>query len=100
MIDQLSQEYWKAVYCRDGTKGELKKQFAFLRVHWSTSEKTGKEGWAIFERPVEGENGDTKYYFSNLPLQTADVKLVEHVHRRQTIERFYQDTKDELGLDQ
>lgn len=100
LINKLPQDYWKVICWRDGTKGELKKQFAFLRVHWSTSEKMGKEGWLIFERPVQGEDGDTKYYFSDLSLQTPEVKLVEYVHRRHTIERFYQDAKDELGLDQ
>ncbi len=100
LIDKLPQDYWKVICWRDGTKGKLKKRFAFLRVHWATSSKMGKEGWLIFERPVQGEDGDTKYYFSNLPRQTPEVKLVEYVHRRHTIERFYQDAKDELGLDQ
>ncbi|MDI6707446.1 MAG: hypothetical protein HPY74_12840 [Firmicutes bacterium] len=49
---------------------------------------------------MPGETGDTKYYFSDLPLDTPDVKIVEYVHRRHTIDRFYQDAKDELGLDQ
>jgi SRSO17 transposase len=49
---------------------------------------------------VEGEKGETKYYFSNLPIEMPYVKLVEYVHRRYTIERFYQDAKSELGLDQ
>jgi len=85
---------------REGSKGELKKEFAFLRVHWGTSTKVGEEGWLIFEKPVEEEKGDIKYYFSNLSIDTPYVKLVEYVHRCHTIERFYQDTKSELGLDQ
>lgn len=100
LIDKIPQDYWKVICWRDGSKGKLKKQFAFLRVHWSTQTKTGQQGWLVFERPLPGEEGDTKYYFSNLPIDTPDVKIVEYVHRRHTIERFYQDAKDELGLDQ
>ena len=100
LIDKIPQDYWKVISWRDGSKGELKKQFAFIRVCWSTQTKLGKPGWLVFERPVPGEAGDTKYYFSNLPIDTPDVRIVEYVHRRYTIDRFYQDAKDELGLDQ
>lgn len=71
-----------------------------MRARWSTKTKLGQQGWIVFERPVPGTSGDLKYYFSNLPIETPDVKLVEYIHRRHVIERFYQDAKDELGLDQ
>ncbi|HEY8401525.1 MAG TPA: hypothetical protein VIK89_09700, partial [Cytophagaceae bacterium] len=77
-------------------------QFYFntLRVYWEISSKVGEEGWFIFEKPMEEEKGETKYYFSNLPIETPYVKLVKYVHRRYTMERFYQDVKSELGLGQ
>ncbi len=100
LVAKLPKDYWKVICWREGSKGELKKEFAFLRVHWGTSTKVGEEGWLIFEKPVDGEKGDIKYYFSNLSIDTPYVKLVEYVHRRHTIERFYQDAKSELGLDQ
>lgn len=50
---------------------------------------------------MEGEKCEAKYYFSNLPIETLYVKVVEYVHWRYTIYmRFYQDVKSELGLDQ
>lgn len=100
LMSKLPESYWKTICWRDGSKGKLQKQFAFLRAHWATKTKLGQQGWIIFERPVPGTTGDLKYYFSNLPIETPDIKLVEYIHRRHAIERFYQDAKDELGLDQ
>ncbi len=99
LIGKLSEEDWKSICWREGSKGELKRQFAFIRARWSTKSKLGTQGWVIFERPIPGEEGDIKYYFSNLPLETPDFRIVEYLHRRHTIERFYQDAKYELGLD-
>lgn len=100
LVNKIPESHWKVIAWRDGSKGLLKKQFAFLRVRWSTKAKTGSQGWLVFERPVAGDTGDTKYYFSNLPETAPEVKIVEYLHRRHLIERFYQDAKDELGLDQ
>jgi len=100
IIRTIPESSWQTISWRDGTKGELKKQFVFIDAYWSTIEKTGSLGSIIFERPVPGEEGDIKYYFTDLPLEVPEIKVVEYLHRRHTIERFYQDAKDELGLDQ
>jgi len=100
ILGTIPESSWRTISWRDGTKGALKKQFAFMDAYWSTLEKTGSPGCIIFERPAPGEDGDIKYYFSDLPAETPDIKIVEYLHRRHTIERFYQDAKDELGLDQ
>ena len=60
----------------------------------------GKQGWLVFERLVPGDTGNTKYYFSNLPMDTPDIRIVEYVYQQHTIDRFYRDAKDKLGLDQ
>ena len=56
-------------------------------------------GWLIHERPLPGEEGDCKWYFSNLGEGAEPERLVELAHRRHEIERFYQDAKNELGFD-
>jgi len=88
---------------------KLSEQFAAVRVHWATGGAqlltshhrvyTGPEGWLLGERPVPGDSGEVKWYFSNLPADTSLHRLVELAHSRWPIEQFYEDAKGECGLD-
>ena len=60
----------------------------------------GSSGWLIGERPMVGRRGDSKYYFAWGLDEMALNDLVELLHSRWVIERFYQDAKGELGLDE
>jgi SRSO17 transposase len=87
----------------------LRKQFLAIRGHWATGGAqfstshtrvvTGPEGWLLGERPVPGDRGEVKWYFSNLPAHTQLHRLVELAHSRWPIEQFYEDAKGEWGLD-
>lgn len=105
---------WQTVTWREGTKGPLRKQFLAIRVHRATGNPTwgeeglstsharvttGSEGWLLAERPVPGEDGERKYYYANLPADTALIRLVTIAHARWLIEQFYEDGKGEAGLD-
>ena len=106
----LSEEAWQVVSWREGTKGMLSKQMVALRVHRATGSQerysrahqhvsTGPEGWLIVERPLPGEEGDSKYYFSTLPADQLSVeRLGALAHSRWVIEQFYEDAKGECGL--
>ena len=48
---------------------------------------------------MPGAHGDVKWYYSNLPADTALQRLVELAHSRWPIEQFYEDAKGEYGLD-
>jgi len=89
------------------------------RVH------TGPEGWLLAERPVsapksqkpstdepvspadtskpevagEQEVPEIKYWFSSLPPETSIARLITLAHARWVIEQFYEDAKQECGLD-
>ena len=96
----LPESAWETITWREGSKGLLTKQFAFMRVHRTTDRRgTGPIGWLICERPLPGHEGEWKWYFSNLPEDTSHERLVRLAHRRHEIERYYEDAKDELGLD-
>jgi hypothetical protein len=41
---------------------------------------TGPEGWLIGERPLPGERGDAKWYFSTLPADTPWERLIALAH--------------------
>jgi SRSO17 transposase len=109
VLEALPADRWQSITWRQHDDGALCKQFVAVRVHWalggaqfSTSHSrvfTGPEGWLLGERPVPGERGDRKWYFSNLPVDTPLHQLVELAHSRWPIEQFYEDAKGECGLD-
>ena len=56
-------------------------------------------GWLIGERPVDGDRGEVKYHFAWGMDRMGLDDIVELAHSRWIIERFYQDAKGEVGLD-
>ena len=116
---------WQTIAWREGTKGTMQVQAVALRVHWATGSSlhstthsrvhTGPEGWLLAERPVppavaddgqptagepqEKEEEQIKYWFSVLPADASLSRLVLLAHARWVIEQFYQDAKQECGLD-
>lgn len=101
LLADLPTEAWQRVSWRDGVKGPLVKQCARVRVY--RAERKGGHlattGWLIGERPLAGHSGDPKYYFAWGHDGLSLEELIEQAHIRWVIERFYQDAKGELGLD-
>ena len=87
----------------------LRKQFVAVRVHWATGGaqfstshhrvSTGPEGWLLGERPVPGDHGDVKWYYSNLPAETRLQRLVELAHSRWPLSNSTRTPRGECGLD-
>jgi hypothetical protein len=69
---------------------------ACLRVYPVNDSLPGKECWLIIRRN-EGEN-ETKYQFSNAPVETGIEKLGKMSCSRYWIERALEDAKGEGGL--
>jgi SRSO17 transposase len=109
VLAALPEERWQSITWREHADGVLRKQFVAVRVHWATGGaqfstshsrvSTGPEGWLLGERPLPGDHGDVKWYYSNLPADTPLHRLVELAHSRWPIEQFYEDAKGECGLD-
>src|SRR3989440_2950461 len=125
VIESLPPSAWQPISWREGTKGTMQVQAVALRVHWATGSAlhstshsrvhTGPEGWLLAERPVpaavaddaqprevapqEKEEEKIKYWFSVLPKETSLQRLVLLAHARWVIEQFYEDAKQECGLD-
>jgi SRSO17 transposase len=110
VIAAVPEERWQTITWRahvDGTV--LRKQFVAVRAHWATGGPpfstsharvwTGPEGWLLGERPVPGDGGEAKWYYSTLPADTPLHRLAEIAHSRWPIEQFYEDAKGECGLD-
>ena len=93
---------FRRVTWREGTKGKLSSRFAAWRVRPAHRLSAGQEPlaecWLVVEWP-EGEAEPTKYFFSNLPADTALRQLVRTAKGRWWVEHSYKELKDELGLD-
>jgi SRSO17 transposase len=110
LLDAQPEADWRTVVWRQGSDGEpLGRQVLAVRVHRATGGghlrindprvTLGPEGWLIGERPLPGESGDAKWYFSTLPADTPWERLIALAHQRWVIEQFYEDAKGECGLD-
>jgi len=101
ILAHLPEEAWTRVAWREGTKGALVKEAAGVQVHrtGARGKHRATTGWLVGERPLPGHAGEVKQYFvwalDDLTLEA----LIELAHVRWVIERFYQDAKGELGLD-
>jgi SRSO17 transposase len=125
LIEALPTSAWQTIPWRKGTKGTMQIQAVAIRVHWATGSAlhstshsrvhTGPQGWLLAERPVpetveaspqptqdapqEKEKEQIKYWFSVLPEDASLQRLVLLAHARWVIEQFYEDAKQECGLD-
>ncbi len=101
ILEGLEQDSWRIVAWRKGTKGVLRKRCARIRVCRVGYRGThlSSVGWLIGECPVGGHQGETKYYLAWGVDQMSLGDIVELAHSRWIIERFYQDAKGEVGLD-
>ncbi len=93
---------FRKVTWRQGSKGKMASRFAAWRVRPAHRLSAGKEPlaacWLLVEWP-EGAAAPTKYFFGNLPPDTALRQLVRTAKSRWWVEHSYKELKDELGLD-
>jgi SRSO17 transposase len=100
LLASLPADAWRRVAWPKGAKGALVK--GAVRVRVLRTGKRGKRfpraGWLVGERPLSGHPDDSKYYFARNLDERSLEDLIE-LARGWVIERFYQDAKGELGLD-
>jgi SRSO17 transposase len=96
LVNDLDSSQWHRVYLRDSERKEIWCKLACLRVYPVNDSLPGKECWLVIRRN-EGEC-DTKYQFSNAPLETSIEKLGEMSCSRYWIERALEDAKGDGGL--
>jgi SRSO17 transposase len=103
----LSDEKWRKISWRRGSKGRLTCLFAARRVRIAEGHKhrmldnrmqcmPGDEIWLVGERRSTGEQ---KYYVSNLPVDATLKALAAAIKARWICEQAHQQLKEELGLD-
>ena len=97
----------QTVTWREGTRGKMSSRFLALRVRpaniklRNNANRTGQElpfCWLLCEWPAN-DSEPTKYWLSNLPVETPLKDLVRLGKMRWRIEHDYRELKDALGLD-
>jgi len=94
----LPTEAWKRFTIKEGAKGPITADFAFVRAVSKRGRCPGPEVWVIFRRSTSDPT-DIKYYLSNAPARIAKTDLVRQAGLRWPVETAIEEGKSELGMD-
>lgn len=94
----LEPEAWQAYLIKEGSKGPIVAEFAFLRGVAVRHELPGPEVWIVLRRAL-GEDAELKVYLSNAPAHIPLTELVRVTGMRWPIETAIEEGKDALGMD-
>jgi SRSO17 transposase len=95
----LRKQAWKSYHIKDGTKGPMVWQAKHLMV-WRADENglPGQPYQLVISRNAL-DTSEIKYFLSNAPESTPVETLLRVAFTRWTIERAFEDSKTELGMD-
>jgi len=95
----LRKQAWKSYHVKDGTKGPMVWQAKRLMV-WRADENglPGQPYHLVIARNAL-DPSEIKYFLSNAPQSTLVETLLRVAFTRWTIERAFEDSKTELGMD-
>ncbi|MFW6116099.1 MAG: IS701 family transposase [bacterium] len=94
----LEPEDWQAYQIKEGSKGPMVAEFAFLRGVAVRNGLPGPDVWIVFRRSL-GNDPELKVYISNAPSDTPTSELVRVAGLRWPVETAIQESKDGLGMD-
>ncbi|MDP8918640.1 MAG: IS701 family transposase [Pseudomonadota bacterium] len=99
----LPEAMWQTISWRRGPKGDLRAEFAALRVRVAdgpvmsgAQHLLGEEAWLVCERRASGER---KYDLTNHAGDVSLESLAAAIKARWVCEQAHQQMKEELGLD-
>lgn len=98
VVRHISKPDWLPAVIKEGSKGPIACEFAFLRVTESRSNLPASELWLIIRRNLDNPSV-TKYYFSNAPADTPLSEFVRISGMRWPIETIFEEAKGEVGMD-
>jgi SRSO17 transposase len=94
----IPKEGWNRATIKEGSKGPIVCDFAFLRLTESRGNLPGPEVWLIIRRNLD-DPSIIKYYFSNAPANTPLIEFVRISGMRWPIEPIFEEAKGEVGFD-
>jgi SRSO17 transposase len=101
-VDELTRriphQAWTRAVVKEGSKGPIVCEFAFLRVTEARGGLPGPEVWLIVRRNLVNPT-EVKFYLSNAPADIHWSELVRLSGMRWPIETIFEEGKGEIGLD-
>jgi SRSO17 transposase len=98
LVPTIPAEAWSKATIKEGSKGPIVCNFAFLRLIESRANLPGPEVWLIIRRNLDDPTV-IKFYFSNAPVETPLIEFVRISGMRWPIEIIFEEDKGEIGLD-
>lgn len=98
LLERVSARPFRRYTWREGTKGALHTRFAFFAVRIPKSEFQ-EVLWLVVERR-DGAKQRDRTYLCSLPQSTPRKRLVYALKERWCTEAVYQESKQQLGMDQ
>lgn len=98
VVRNIPKPDWVQAILKEGSKGPIACEFAFLRVTESRGNLPTGEVWLILRRNLD-DPSVIKYYFSNAPADTPLSEFVRISGMRWPIETIFEEAKGEVGMD-
>ena len=94
----LPASVWRRYTIKEGSKGPITADFAFVRATAKRGRRPGHAVWVVLRRGAE-PGAEIKYYLSNAPADCPCTTLVRMSGLRWPVETALEEGKSELGMD-
>jgi SRSO17 transposase len=98
LLLRLPKTAWVRGVVKEGSKGPIVCDFAFVRVTECRQGLPGPRLWLIIRRNV-ADPSEVKFYLSNAPEMIEIAELVRMCGMRWPIEMTFEESKGEVGMD-
>jgi SRSO17 transposase len=98
LVTDLPKSQWIRRMIKEGSKGPLIAEFAFLRATCLREALPGQRVWLVFRRTL-GSERKIKFYFSNAPTTCPRSELIRVSGLRWPVETALEEGKGEAGMD-
>jgi len=99
LVKRISKKTWTRAVVKEGSKGPIVCDFAFLRVTEARGGLPGPDVWLVIRRNVE-DPSEVKFYLSNAPVDISLSELIRLSGLRWPIETIFEEGKGQVGLDE
>jgi len=99
LLQRLPKPAWVRTTIKEGSKGPIVCDLAFVRVTEAREGLPGPRLWLIIRRNV-ADPTDVRFYLSNAPEDVGVAELARMVGLRWPVELAFEEGKGEVGMDQ